>query len=150
MSATVLFDLDGCSIRHPATGADVIQGPDGPDFSVWQVKACQIRPRRPVSTLWRLAKRAGLRVVVVTARSAEIGAATRAACESVGLIADQWIFRPAGDHRPAAEFKAEAVRGLAREGLSILAAFDDEAANVQALRSLGVFAVRVPKAKPLS
>jgi len=150
MSATVLFDLDGCSVRHPATGADVIQAPDGPDFSVWQAKACQIRPRRPVSTIWRLAKRVGLRVVVVTARSADIAAATRAACESVGLVADQWVFRPADDRRPAAEFKADVVRDLTREGLSVLAAFDDEATNVQALRAMGIFAVKVPKAKPLS
>jgi phosphoserine phosphatase len=145
---TIVMDLDGCSVRHPATGADVIQTADGPDFSVWQVRACTITPRRPVSTLWRFALRAGLRVVVITSRGEAIATATREACEAHGLRAHGWHFRAAGDRRPAAEHKADALRAVRAAGLRPVVAVDDEAANVAMFRAAGLRAVRVRRAKP--
>lgn len=75
-------------------------------------------------------------IVWLSGRPEELRAVTERWLRANDLPAARVLLRPHGDHRPAAQFKLEAVHRQA-ETAEVVAVLDDDPAVVQALRSAG-------------
>jgi hypothetical protein len=100
------FDIDGTLARSPFNPANIAGMPPNPVT---------------IRTL-RMLRRAGMKIIIVTARPERFRADTVAWLRSQAIVYDDLRMRPRGDNRPDELLRAEQVKGAA-----IL--FDDKPTN---------------------
>ena len=86
----------------------------------------------------RALHQAGLRIVFLTGRPEYTRPKTEAWLKANGLTDyDRLTMRPADDHRPAGEFKAEVIAALRAE-FDLVCAFEDRLDVARSLRAAGL------------
>ena len=137
---TVVFDLDETLFFNwpQISATDFGYVPAEWDRWVSNARAPAIEP---MLDLYRVARRSGVSVVLITGRTDAERASTESNLRAIGCADyDVLVCKPTGDRRTAAAFKTEARRRIIDEGRTIIANIGDQKSDL-----VGGFAERVFK-----
>jgi hypothetical protein len=130
-----VFDLDGV-LSNAGRRQHLLKGPR-PDWEAFFAASGDDPLVDEVVALLGLLS-PELAVLLLTARPARIRSLTMEWLARHDLRWDLLVMRMDGDHRPARQFKQEAVRDIKAHGFDLKLCFEDDLRNVEMFRSEGV------------